>query len=161
MMEQDNIFSRRERRDREQQIKKHIKEETARRKSGDWGPWETVKLLNGIPQDYMGFQLFKSAPGGWCKEIRFAHRNKVFAVLRRHTEGALHLAITSISHVRPTWWEMQRIKNELAAPEATGVEIYPPQDEVVDNTEVFHLWIIGPVPFTIFERKERNWTYGP
>jgi hypothetical protein len=53
-----------------------------------------------------------------------------------------HLAVSSLSGVRPTFHEMQRIKNELLGPEIIAVEIYPMQDDLVDAADMFHLWVI-------------------
>lgn len=114
--------------------------EAKRRKTGDWPEWETIELPRGI------------SGHGWCAEIRRAHRNWVFSVLERRTNGATHFAISSLSGVRPTFHEMQRIKNELAGADATGIEVYPPQSELVDEADMFHLWIVPALPFTIFER---------
>lgn len=58
-----------------------------------------------------------------------------------------HLAIASLSGERPTWWEMQRIKDELAGPDAMAVEVYPPAAEVVDEADMFHIWVL-PQPLT-------------
>lgn len=115
-----------------------IQQERRRRRLGKWGPWERLRL---------------SPPAGrrgWLSEVRVAHRNKVFAVLERPVEGAVHLAISSLSEDRPTWWEMQRIKNEIVGEDATAVEVYPPQSEVVDGADMFHLWVLdAPLPFTL------------
>lgn len=116
-----------------------IKTEAVRRVRADWGPWETFPLPNGAP-----------GGGGWTREVRKAHRNRVFAVLERPTTGALHLAVSSLSGVRPTWHEMQRIKNEIAGAEATAVEVYPPNAEMVDEADMFHIWVVSALPFTIF-----------
>ena len=116
--------------------------EAKRRASGDWGPWEHISLPNG------------TGGGGWNKEIRMVHRNKVFAVLERQTNGAVHLAVGSLSGERPTFHEMQRIKNELAGEGKTAVEVYPPASELVDEADMFHIWIVDPLPFTIFCREK-------
>ncbi|WP_457797587.1 DUF7694 domain-containing protein [Methylocystis sp. S23] len=116
--------------------------EAKRRKSGDWPIWETIELPNGISDH------------GWGSEIRRVHRNWVFSVLERKTDGATHLAISSLSGIRPSFHEMQRIKNELAGADATGVEVYPPQAQMVDQADMFHLWIVKPLPFTIFEGRK-------
>ena len=59
-----------------------------------------------------------------------------------------HLAVSSLSGQRPTWPEMQRIKDELAGPEATAIEVYPPRDQVVDEADMFHIWVLrGRLPF--------------
>lgn len=81
--------------------------------------------------------------------ITTAHRNKVFSVLDRQAEvGVRHLAASSPSGQRPTWPEMQRIKDELAGPEATAFEVYPPRDQVIDEADMFHIWVLrGRLPF--------------
>lgn len=108
------------------------------RQSGDWGPWETLDFLPGTV-----------GSGGWTAFITRAHRNRVFSVLDRDAElGIRHLAVSSLSGIRPTWREMQRIKNELAGVDATAIEVYPPQSQVVDEADMFHIWVLrGKLPF--------------
>lgn len=125
--------------------KKITRKERARREAGEWGPWETIPLPNGTGGD------------GWNKEVRFAHKNSVFCVLERPVEGSVvHLAVSSLSGVRPTWYEMQRIKNELAGAEATAIEIYPPEAEVVDGADMFHLWLVGSLPFSLHDDRHKE-----
>lgn len=50
------------------------------------------------------------------------------------------------------WQEFQRIKNELVGPEWTAVEVYPPQSELVDDANLYHLFCFkncGHLPFTL------------
>lgn len=114
-----------------------LAEEAKRRKSGKWGIWETLRFPRG------------TVGSGWAADFMAAHRNKVFSVLDRTlVDGTRHLAVTSLSEVRPTWPEMQRIKDELAGRDATGVEVYPPRDEIVDDANMYHLWVLTqPLPF--------------
>jgi hypothetical protein len=118
-----------------------LRNEERRRKSGDWGPWERIDLPMGIPGT------------GWCNLIRYAYRNAVFSVLVRTVEdGVRHFAVSSLTGVRPTWWEMQRIKNELAGDAATAVEVYPPQAEVIDGADMFHIWVMPTaLPFSLWK----------
>jgi hypothetical protein len=52
--------------------------------------------------------------------------------------------------VRPTFHEMQRIKDDLAGAEATAVEVYPPRSELVDEADMFHIWVLpAGLPFTL------------
>lgn len=111
--------------------------ERKRRRSGEWGPWETLTLMPG------------QAGSGWAAFITTAHCNKVFSVLDRPAEGGVrHLAVSSLSGKRLTWPEMQRIKDELAGLDATAIEVYPPRDHVIDGADMFHIWVLrGRLPF--------------
>ena len=42
-----------------------------------------------------------------------------------------------------TWADMQRIKNELCGPESVGLEVFPRESELVDEANVYHLWVLG------------------
>lgn len=112
--------------------------ERFKRASGTWGKWDRLDLPKG-----------SVGQGGWASEIMVAYRNDVFSVLVRDAGyGVTHYAVGSLSGIRPSWWEMQRIKNELAGNAATAVEVYPPQDEVVDEANMFHFWVLpGPLTF--------------
>jgi hypothetical protein len=109
------------------------------RKSGQWGDWEMLEFPSG-----------PSFAGGWVKDVRSAYRNTVFCVLVRPLGRFTHLAISSLSGERPTWREMQRIKNEILGDDATAVEVYPPDYQVVDGADMFHLWSVDPLPFSIW-----------
>lgn len=116
--------------------------EAKRRKTGIWPAWVRHRLLPG-----------QVGNTGWLPEIYAAHVNEVFTVLERDAgHGIKHLMISCLSGVRPTWLEAQRIKNEIAGADATAVEVYPPQSEVVDHADAYHLWVLPqPFPVTIFE----------
>lgn len=109
------------------------------RRMGEWGPWEIITFPAG------------SAGSGWAGCFTTAHRNMVFSVLDRvDYSGARHLAVASLSGIRPTWREMQRIKDEIAGVDATAVEVYPPHAEIVDDADMFHLWVLpGHLPFSL------------
>ena len=117
--------------------KKLLETERKRRRSGEWGEWERIEN----PRRF--------GPG-WLGEVDYVRKNRVFSVLVRDVGSAIHLAVSSLSGDRPTWWEMQRIKNDLAGPGATAVEVYPPQAEVVDGADMFHIWIVPyGLPFSL------------
>lgn len=113
------------------------------RRSGDWGPWERVE------------NPYRLQPG-WLGEVDHVRRNKVFAVLVRDVRFAVHLAVSSLTGDRPSWYEMQRIKSDLAGPDATGVEVYPPEREVVDGADMFHIWIVSDLPFSLFDDRHKG-----
>lgn len=115
------------------------------RKSGRWPKWETKTFPRGTV-----------GPRGWVAEFTRAHTNHVFSVLDRTLpDGTRHFAVTSLSEIRPTWPEMQRIKDELAGVDATAVEVYPPQREIVDDANMYHCWVLpAALPFSLAYREE-------
>lgn len=119
--------------------------EARARNSGQWGTWEIIRFPR------------KSAGSTWAADFEMAHKNKVFSVLDRTLpDGTRHLAVSSLTGVRPTWPEMQRIKNELAGDDATAVEVYPPQMEVIDEADMFHIWVLPTrLPFTLADYRRR------
>ena len=113
------------------------------RKSGEWGSWERLE------------NPYRFRPG-WLGEVDHVRRNRVFAVLIRDVRFAVHLAVSSLTGDRPTWHEMQRIKSELAGPTATGIEVYPPDAEIVDQADMFHLWIVSDLPFSLHDDRHKG-----
>lgn len=126
-----------------QDRRKALAEERRRRRSGRWPVWETIRFAPGT-----------AGPSGWPASVTCAHRNGIFCVLDRPDfSGARHLAVSSLTGERPTWHEMQRIKDEIAGPGATAVEVYPPSAEVVDGADMYHLWVLpAPLPFSLHSR---------
>lgn len=124
-----------------------LKAEQTIRTSGAWGPWERVTF----PKGTVGKR-------GWPADFQELFRNSVFAVLSRVVIGDdgkqyRHLAITSLSETRPTWPEAQRIKNELCGQSSTAVEVYPPAHELVDDANMYHLWVL-PEMFPVSLKRE-------
>lgn len=115
-----------------------LQRERTLRQRGQWGDWEHLDFLPGS----VGMT-------GWLPFITRGHRNRIFMVLDRDAEaGVRHLAVSSLSGVRPTWPEMQRIKDEIAGTDATAIEVYPPHEQIVDGADMFHIWVLrGRLPF--------------
>ena len=44
-------------------------------------------------------------------------------------------------HPIRSWRELQDIKNEIAGRDRTAIEVYPPEDEVTDTGNLYHLWV--------------------
>lgn len=67
---------------------------------------------------------------GWCK------------VTIWHDLGKL-----TIEGWRCTWSGKQSVKNLVWGEKAQAIEVYPPQQEVIDHGEIYHLWLVGPEEF--------------
>jgi hypothetical protein len=62
-------------------------------------------------------------------------------VIRRHDGAPVH-----------SWTDFQRIKNELYGKERQAIEVYPPESELVDARNLYHLWVLPEgvtLPFTL------------
>jgi hypothetical protein len=121
-----------------------VKLEREALRTGNWGPWEHTPLPNGFPST------------GWSAQVRLTSKNRLYAVLDRPVEtewGTIHhLAIRTASNLEPPWRDKQRIKNELYGPEFTAVEVMPPRDELIDEADMYHIWVLPPafsLPFTL------------
>lgn len=112
---------------------------------GIWGEWRKNKLPNGIP----------GSIGGWPSEIREGWGNNLYAVLIRpfvdeNGDEVIHLAIRTLSSLEPPWRDLQRIKNEICGPEGTAVQVMPPESELVDEADMYHMWVLPRrLPFTL------------
>jgi hypothetical protein len=42
------------------------------------------------------------------------------------------------------WRHFQAIKNEVAGPEREAIEIFPPESQLVDGANEYHLWVLPP-----------------
>lgn len=60
-------------------------------------------------------------------------------------EAPLHLSIKREDRLPcHDWRHLQAIKNEIVGPEAMAVEIYPPESQLVDTSNQYHLWVLPP-----------------
>ena len=67
-------------------------------------------------------------------------------------EGAIHLSIRHQNRkaIRD-WRHFQRIKNELVGAEREAIEIFPPESQLVDTANQYHLFVLpagATSPFT-------------
>lgn len=123
------------------------------RESGHWPEWKWRDLPNGLPG---------AKPGGWLKDIHRFAENGVFVVLVRRLKTewgeVTHLAFRTASNaVDITWREKQRIKDELVGRMRVAVEVFPAHDELVDEANMFHLWVLPSgfqLPFTLADRRK-------
>lgn len=83
------------------------------------------------------------------KGLRMAYVNRIYSVMvfaQETRDGIVdHLMIRRHDGAAiRSWSDLQRIKNDLAGPDRTAVEVYPPADEVVDQANSYHHWVLPP-----------------
>lgn len=112
--------------------------------NGNWGEWRKTRLPDGIP-----------GGNGWCRGVREVWANNIYVVLIRpfldaDGDEVIHLAIRTASQLEPPWRDMQRMKNEICGLEATAVQVMPPTAELVDEADMYHMWVLSSrLPFTL------------
>lgn len=110
-------------------------------KKGRWGDWREYKIdyqqminrgftLTGLKRfvsnDLYSVQFYEHSCQLCSQWVKIHH-----LVIRRHDEGKTI-----------PWASKQRIKNELAGEDATAIEIFPSVENLVDEANVFHLWVL-------------------
>lgn len=125
-------------------LRKYQERERLALRSGNWGPWHRVEDAR------------PPRTTGWLSEVHTVWKNHVFAVLVRTVQTACgpvqHAAIRNVSETDIPWAAMQRIKDEIFGPRRVAVEVFPPADELVDEANMYHLWILPEgfaLPFTL------------
>lgn len=114
-------------------------------KSG-WGPWESRNVND--------WSEYASADASAAKvhPTRFEVNNIYSVQFYRHrTEWGWVTQLTIRRHDQSPdipWADKQRIKNELMGPEYTAIEVFPSEENLVDQANLFHIWCL-PKDFEI------------
>lgn len=124
------------------------KQKKRERAAEAWGPWESRE--SAVAEARAGIH------GGALVTMVGAYLNRVLSVqvfdveprggLFSHVVGVQHFIIRrhdGTDHV--TWPDKQRVKDEIAGPEHTAVEMFPPRSALVDERNLYHLWVVPPV----------------
>lgn len=92
---------------------------------------------------------------GWFGEMDRCWINDKYCVMARTitTEWGKvdHACIRNYSSTDIPWREKYKIKNELWGKDYTAVEVFPEEDQLVDDANMYHLWIFKDykLPFTL------------
>ncbi len=78
-------------------------------------------------------------------ELGYTNNHHRVSVTRLDTEWGevLHLWIERHDE-RPghDWPTLQRIKDEIAGPDRVAIEVYPKADDVIDDHNIYHLYVL-------------------
>ncbi len=132
--------------------------ERGMKRLSEFAPWLTPEEKNSLLADEQ--KAIRTGEWGEWMEVESDHirpgsrhwRSKAYGVIVKEVDAHVKISIHSWAGIRPSWWDVQRIKNEIVGEDATAVEVYPPQSEVVDNEEVFHIWVVPRLPFSLHHR---------
>lgn len=93
-------------------------------------------------------------------------RDYLAVLYEQMADGMRRLTVNSVRRTRSTrpnkqtdwrdgitWYELQRVKNETLGHDVWCVEVYPPESEVVNVSNMRHLWPLDEPPATRFPTK--------
>jgi hypothetical protein len=105
-----------------------------------WTPWEDITDR--------AIALFNARGKSQYAPRRFL-QNSMYSVqihLRKTAWGNVSLLMVRRNDEAPirSWSDMQRIKNEIAGPERTAVEVYPSEENLIDDANMYHMWVLPP-----------------
>ncbi|GIO36906.1 hypothetical protein J41TS12_17670 [Paenibacillus antibioticophila] len=83
---------------------------------------------------------------GWFAELDRAYSDGKYVVMTRPVETewgqVVHACIRNADNTDIPWAEKQRIKNELLGKERIAIEVFPKESELVDQANMYHLWVL-------------------
>lgn len=53
-----------------------------------------------------------------------------------------HICIRNADNTDIPWAEKQRIKNELVGRKRTAIEVFPSEDRLIVQADMYHLWVL-------------------
>lgn len=103
-----------------------------------------------MPSKWIGRPSPKSqrVGSGWVGELDRAYTDigYQYAVMTRKVQTdwgeVIHACIRNTDNSDIPWSEKQRIKNELLGEERTAIEVFPAVSDLVDEANMYHLWIL-------------------
>jgi hypothetical protein len=85
---------------------------------------------------------------GWFGELDrvYVDEKQEYCVMVRSVEtewGKVdHACIRNVPNSDIPWAEKQRIKNEIFGQERTAVEVFPTTADLVDEANMYHIWVL-------------------
>lgn len=104
----------------------------------------TVMVMDDEP--WTPFQLVDRDADGAFKYVNSRYQVAVYSP--KEVDGdyppVIHLAFKHNKNVAITdFRDFQRIKNELVNEEAYAIQVFPPESQMVDTSNHYHLWVMG------------------
>ena len=95
---------------------------------------------------------FRASPAELAAMHEMWVNDQYTVIVERFEDGSVyHLSIRRNDRAPARdWRDFMRIKDEIAGPEAEGVELYPARSRIVDMANQYHMWFLpGGRPFPL------------
>lgn len=113
-------------------------------------------------------KLLKKGSGWFAQMNKCYIYNGKYAAMTRELKTewgrVTHCCFRNLAGTDITWTEKQWLKNSLFGEDRTAIEVFPQQDRLIDEANMYHLWVFEKgfeLPFGIHnkdksERKEED-----
>jgi hypothetical protein len=103
---------------------------------GGWGEWRRVSTDSKLH--------FGIVPPRGLKKFVANDRFSVQIYEHQTRWGEVLQLLIRPNNGKPvrSWTEFQRIKNELVGSDRLAIEVFPPDSELVDEVNCYHLWVL-------------------
>jgi hypothetical protein len=123
-----------------------------------WGEWkekDTQGEQANALRDFSGINVYPE---------QFWYNNVYSVQLYRHTTDwgeVMQLLVREHNQSADIpWRDLQRIKNELVGHDWIAIEVFPTQEDLIDQANCFHLWVL-PYGFKLpFGLHMKGWAGG-
>lgn len=107
-----------------QEAKRVVTQATSKK----WTPWEEciaddMPFTRAVKNNHYVVMFMHSTPS------RFGDVQRI--LIRDNLERPIH-----------NWQDFQRIKDELFGKESVAIEFYPKRSELIDDANIYHLWVL-------------------
>ena len=104
--------------------------------SGEWGEWQDHDVHSMTGFGVFPFKGLKRLTSNDRYSVQFFEKQIDWGlithlVVRRHDRKPVRL-----------WADMQRVKNELLGQERLAIEVFPPESQLIDAANCYHLWVL-------------------
>lgn len=123
-----------------------MKKRKPQTKAREWGEWQEATVLpknkpeSISDEDWSRYLKYRDEIRVWINDIYQVAENEV-----TDDTGAKWIWLSIKRRDKKTvhdWRHLQRIKNELVGYEREAIEIYPPDSQLVDEANQYHLWVM-------------------
>jgi hypothetical protein len=105
---------------------------------GDQTPFETQQFNPSQPTPYLAHAVSSNNYYTVLHALRITSMGMVKHLMIRRHDGQME----------NSWRRKQKIKNLLCGENATAIEVYPAESDLVDDANMAHLWVLeSSLPF--------------
>ncbi len=103
------------------------------------GGWREIAVPNHLKAQFPG-------PASRIKKFLVSRSYSVQVYYNETDWGqVIHLLVRRHDQLPiRSWTALQEIKDDICGPESTAIEVFPARSDLVDQANLYHLWVLPP-----------------